>query len=88
MTNNLKELEIWFVTGSQHLYGAEALRKVAVNAQHSQRVMLAWELAEFDRARFSGFDLPEDQPARKDHCHSGRDESFFRRVQNTFLSYF
>jgi L-arabinose isomerase len=30
---NLKHFEVWFVTGSQHLYGADALRKVAVNAQ-------------------------------------------------------
>jgi L-arabinose isomerase len=26
-------LEIWFVTGSQHLYGAEAIAQVTVNAQ-------------------------------------------------------
>src|SRR5579871_4018131 len=30
---NLKQLEIWFVTGSQHLYGEETLKQVA---QHSQ----------------------------------------------------
>jgi L-arabinose isomerase len=30
---NLKQFEVWFLTGSQHLYGAEALKKVAVNAQ-------------------------------------------------------
>nr|WP_089409983.1 L-arabinose isomerase [Granulicella rosea] len=30
---NLQELELWFVTGSQHLYGAEALAKVAAHAQ-------------------------------------------------------
>ena len=30
---NLKELEIWFVAGSQHLYGEETLKKVA---EHSQ----------------------------------------------------
>jgi L-arabinose isomerase len=30
---DLKSLEVWFVTGSQHLYGEEALRKVAANAQ-------------------------------------------------------
>src|SRR6266571_1674636 len=30
---NLKQLEIWFVTGSQHLYGPEALKQVAVNAR-------------------------------------------------------
>ncbi|MGI4853912.1 MAG: L-arabinose isomerase [Janthinobacterium lividum] len=30
---NLKQLEIWFVTGSQHLYGAETLAKVASNSQ-------------------------------------------------------
>src|SRR5438128_2069770 len=30
---NLKQLEIWFVTGSQHLYGPEVLKQVAVNAR-------------------------------------------------------
>lgn len=32
-TMNLSQLEVWFVTGSQHLYGAEALAKVAENSQ-------------------------------------------------------
>jgi len=31
----LEELEVWFVTGSQHLYGAEALAQVD---QHSQKI--------------------------------------------------
>jgi L-arabinose isomerase len=31
--NDLKKLEIWFITGSQHLYGDETLKKVA---EHSQ----------------------------------------------------
>ena len=30
---DLKKLEVWFVTGSQHLYGEETLKKVA---EHSQ----------------------------------------------------
>lgn len=30
---NLESKEVWFVTGSQHLYGPEALQKVAENAQ-------------------------------------------------------
>lgn len=30
---NLKELEVWFVTGSQHLYGEETLLKVAAHSQ-------------------------------------------------------
>ena len=30
---NLKKLEIWFITGSQHLYGPETLEKVWENAQ-------------------------------------------------------
>src|SRR6476619_5069194 len=30
---NLKALEVWFVTGSQHLYGEETLKQVA---EHSQ----------------------------------------------------
>jgi L-arabinose isomerase len=32
---SLKELEVWFVTGSQHLYGEETLRQVA---NHSQQI--------------------------------------------------
>lgn len=32
---NLKSLEVWFVTGSQHLYGPETLKQVA---EHSQRI--------------------------------------------------
>ena len=32
---NLKELEVWFVTGSQHLYGEETLKQVA---EHSQTI--------------------------------------------------
>jgi L-arabinose isomerase len=32
---NLKALEVWFVTGSQHLYGDETLKKVA---EHSQEI--------------------------------------------------
>lgn len=31
--NTLKHNEIWFVTGSQHLYGEETLRQVASNSQ-------------------------------------------------------
>lgn len=30
---NLKNLEVWFVTGSQHLYGEETLNKVAKHSQ-------------------------------------------------------
>lgn len=32
---DLKKLEVWFVTGSQHLYGEETLRQVA---EHSQEI--------------------------------------------------
>ncbi|WP_419802899.1 L-arabinose isomerase [Mucilaginibacter sp.] len=35
---NLKELEVWFVTGSQHLYGEETLNQVA---QHSEQIASA-----------------------------------------------
>ena len=30
---NLKSLEVWFVTGSQHLYGPETLKQVAANSR-------------------------------------------------------
>jgi L-arabinose isomerase len=33
MMKNLKELEVWFVTGSQHLYGEETLNKVAAHSR-------------------------------------------------------
>ena len=32
--DSFKKLEIWFLTGSQHLYGQETLNKVADNAHH------------------------------------------------------
>src|SRR6185503_9470461 len=35
---NLKQFEVWFVTGSQHLYGEETLRQVA---EHSQQIAKA-----------------------------------------------
>ncbi|MES2730785.1 MAG: L-arabinose isomerase [Bacteroidota bacterium] len=35
---NLKHLEVWFVTGSQHLYGEETLKKVA---EHSEIIAKA-----------------------------------------------
>ena len=30
---NIKDYEVWFVTGSQHLYGAEPLRQIAENSK-------------------------------------------------------
>jgi L-arabinose isomerase len=30
---DLKKLEVWFVTGSQHLYGDETLKQVAEHAK-------------------------------------------------------
>jgi len=37
----LKRLEVWFVTGSQQLYGPEALKQVALNAQQVVRALAA-----------------------------------------------
>ncbi len=31
---DLKKLEVWFITGSQHLYGEETLKQVAADSQH------------------------------------------------------
>lgn len=36
---DLKKLEVWFVTGSQHLYGEETLRQVAEHAQTIARAL-------------------------------------------------
>ena len=33
---DLKKLEVWFITGSQHLYGEETLKQVA---DHSQQIV-------------------------------------------------
>lgn len=37
---NLKELEVWFVTGSQHLYGDEILKNVA---RHSEEIVKSFD---------------------------------------------
>src|ERR1017187_4371972 len=42
MNINLKQFEVWFVTGSQHLYGPETLKKVA---EHSQEIYKALNAA-------------------------------------------
>jgi len=42
MIQNLPEVEIWFVTGSQHLYGEETLRQVAA---HSREIAEALDAA-------------------------------------------
>jgi len=39
---HLKQLEVWFVTGSQDLYGPDTLKKVAV---HSQEIAQALDAA-------------------------------------------
>lgn len=39
----LKKLEVWFVTGSQHLYGPETLKQVAV---HSQEIVNFFDKSE------------------------------------------
>ena len=39
---NLKTFEVWFVTGSQHLYGEGTLKKVA---DHSQEMAKAFDTA-------------------------------------------
>jgi L-arabinose isomerase len=36
---NLKTFEIWFITGSQHLYGPETLKQVAVDSQEIARAL-------------------------------------------------
>ena len=41
---NLAPVEIWFVTGSQHLYGEAALKKVAANSRHIVAALNATDL--------------------------------------------
>jgi L-arabinose isomerase len=42
MSLNLKQFEVWFVTGSQHLYGPATLAQVA---KHSQEIVAAFNAA-------------------------------------------
>jgi L-arabinose isomerase len=39
MIPDLKKFEVWFVTGSQHLYGPAALRRVAANSREVARAL-------------------------------------------------
>ena len=39
MNINLKSVDVWFVTGSQHLYGEETLRQVAEHSQHIAKAL-------------------------------------------------
>src|ERR1022692_4891983 len=41
MKINLKQFEVWFVTGSQHLYGPETLKAVAVHSQEIAKALNA-----------------------------------------------
>ena len=36
---DLKQNEVWFITGSQHLYGDETLKRVAEDAQKITKVL-------------------------------------------------
>ncbi len=36
---NLKQLQVWFVTGSQHLYGPETLKQVAAHSQEIAKAL-------------------------------------------------
>ena len=40
MTIELKNLELWFITGSQHLYGEETLKQVA---EHSKIIAKSFD---------------------------------------------
>ena len=37
--SNLKNLDVWFITGSQHLYGSETLKQVAANSQEIAKAL-------------------------------------------------
>ncbi len=38
-TIDLKKLEVWFITGSQHLYGPETLKQVAANSEEIAKTL-------------------------------------------------
>ena len=41
---DFKSLEIWFVTGSQHLYGEETLKQIAQDSQATYEWYKNWGL--------------------------------------------
>ncbi len=41
MIKDLKQLEVWFITGSQHLYGEETLKKVAAHSEEIAKYLNA-----------------------------------------------
>lgn len=43
MKADLKQYEVWFVTGSQSLYGEETLEQVA---EHSKEIAIAFDASE------------------------------------------
>ena len=47
---DLKGYEVWFVTGSQHLYGQKTLEQVA---KHSLRLQPRWEHRRMCRRKWS-----------------------------------
>ncbi len=36
---DLKKMEVWFATGSQHLYGEETLKQVAEHSQANCKII-------------------------------------------------
>jgi L-arabinose isomerase len=59
---NLKEYEVWFITGSQHLYGEETLKKVA---EHSQQIAKGLDSA---KPKTVSASLPGCTPFRPPKC--------------------
>ena len=47
---DLKKLEAWFITGSQHLYGKETLEQVA---SHSKEIAKAFNTSDMIPVRIS-----------------------------------
>jgi len=55
-----KDLEVWFVTGSQHLYGKEALKQVDVDSETTCSI----ERCSF-RSIYGGIKEPGQQYCKK-----------------------
>jgi L-arabinose isomerase len=60
LMNNLEKSEIWFVTGSQHLYGQDALGQVASNAQKITQSLSSESLIPFRIVCKPVMTTPED----------------------------
>ncbi len=72
MSVNLKQFEVWFVTGSQHLYGPETLKQVAT---HSREIAKALNAAPAIPVKVTYKDVLVSTEAVTDLCQAANNDA-------------